>query len=453
MGGVKRALAVPALLLAATSAGADTFVLRDGTSVEGQVVRTFPDEEGRVDRWEVRTLRGRRTLLSSEVREVRPRKEGDPPYPWTQFESRFGLLDPGDADGNYLLGTWAREQGMETEAHRAFRRAVAADPENARARTALGHLKVDGRWTVPPGRAAASEERGEPVAGEAPSPLEVVLGRAFARRRTANYRVESTWLDQPGLGRVLDTLEGVREATLAFLAEAPPAKPPAPRVYVLLRDPKEYLPGVDMLVAPALERGPDRQEAGRLLRLYRTGHLAPLPQGTGGCVARRTSEDDVEDRAFLAHYAVHEAWRSTLPEGTRDPDWLREAVAYSVLNDLFPDDPVWCLDAGYGRRDRLPPAWRNTRTWAAAARSLAASGKAMAFRDLAVLDQNSLTFDALVQSWSVLQTLLVRDEPGTRQFLRRVRRGTDQFQALRECLRMEPAAVDELWRAEVLKRR
>ncbi len=157
-----------ALLVATSSSLADTFVLRDGSSLEGQVLRTFPDEEGRADRWEVRTLRGRRTLLAAEVREVRARRPADPPYPWVQFEAKFSLVDPGDADGNYLLGSWARDQGMEAEALRAFRRAVAADPEHVRARTALGHLRVDGRWTVPPGRAGASEERGEPVAGEAP---------------------------------------------------------------------------------------------------------------------------------------------------------------------------------------------------------------------------------------------------------------------------------------------
>jgi len=441
-----------ALLVATSSSLADTFVLRDGSSLEGQVLRTFPDEEGRADRWEVRTLRGRRTLLAAEVREVRARRPADPPYPWVQFEAKFSLVDPGDADGNYLLGSWARDQGMEAEALRAFRRAVAADPEHVRARTALGHLRVDGRWTVPPGRAGASEERGEPVAGEAPPPLEGVLGRTFARRRTESFRVESTWLDQAGLGRTLDTLETVRDATLAFLGEAPP-RGARPATYVLLRDREEYLKAVDALVAPVLPARADPDGFRRLLRLYRAGHLAPLPADSPGCVAWRTSEDDVEDRAFLAHFAVHEAWRATLPEEVPDPDWLREAVAYSVLNDLFPDDPVWCVATGYGRTDRVPPAWRNTRTWAATARALAVSGKAVPFRDLAGLDLNSLSFDALVQSWSVLQVLRAKDEAAARAFLRRVRRGGDQFQALKETLRLDPAGVDELWRAEVLKRR
>ena len=142
-----------------------------------------------------------------------------------------------------------------------------------------------------------------------------------------------------------------------------------------------------------------------------------------------------------------------VPAGPRAPDWLSEAVAFAVLNDFFPDDPTYCLATGYGRTDRVPAEWRNTRTWAATARALASSGKALGFGDLAVLDLNSLSFPSLVQSWSVLQVLRAKDENGTRAFLRRVRRGTDQFKALQESLRLDPAGVDRLWKAEVLKGR
>ncbi|MCK6481591.1 MAG: hypothetical protein L6R43_16060 [Planctomycetes bacterium] len=448
-----------ALLLLAAQAGTaagDEFLPREGPPFEAQVLRTFRREDGTPDRWEVRTLSGRRTVLASEIREVRPRPADAPPYPWEDFEARLAFEDPAHGELLLALGLEARGKGMEAEARRAFRKALSGDPEGrtaagARARTLLGHVKVDGRWTVPPGVERAPEERGEPAAAEGPSPLEKVLGRMLARRRSENFLLESDWLDQPSLGRYLDTLERAREAALAFLAEPPPVGGTRV-VYRLLREREDYLRALDALVAPAMAAGDGNGEAARTLRLYRAGHLARTP-GEPTCIAWRTSEDDVEDRAFLAHHAVHEVWRTTVPVGAREPDWLQEAFAYSVLNDLFPDDPCWCVSTGYGREDRVPPAWRNTRTWGAAARALAASGKALAFQDLAVMDLNSLGFDALVQAWSVLGVLREKDGNGTRAFLRKVRRGGEQFAALKETLRMDPGDVDRLWRSEMLKRR
>ena len=418
------------------------------------MLRTFRDESGAVDRWELRTLAGRRTLSAAEVREVRTRPVDAPPYPWVHFENRYAFEDPADPAKNLELGTWAREAGMEAEARRAFRRAVAADPEGrsdagARARAMLGHVKVDGRWTIPAGVERSPEERGEPVLDGPPSPLEGILGRLAARRRSENYQLESDWLDQPSLGRYLDTLERVREAALQYLGEPPPVGG-VRMVYRLLRTREDYLKAVESQAAPGLLASPP--EGPRLLALYRSGHLARVP-GEPAFIAWRVSEDDVEDRAFLAHHAAHGIWRTTVPVGAREPDWLQEAFAYGVLNDLFPDDPCWCVATGYGREDRVPPAFRNTRAWAASARALAASGRALAFQDLAVLDLNSLTFDSLVQSWSVLAVLRAKDENGTRAFLRRVRRGEEQFGALKESLRLSPADLDRLWRSEVLKRR
>jgi hypothetical protein len=441
---------VPALLLVLCGrAAADTFTMRDGSSVDGEVVREFPGEGGRPDRWEVRTLKGTRILAAADVR---ARKPGGGPYPWRIFEEEFVSVDPRNAEENYLLGVRARAQGLEAEAVRAFRRAIEADPGHARARTALGHILVDGRWVVPAGQPESPEDRGTPVPSGPPSALETGLGRTLAKRESDAFRVESSWLDQYGLGRMLDTLERAREATLSFLAEPPPVG--ARRAtYYLLRDGTEYRRAVDALVAPAMGARADRDVAARELALYRSAHLSPLPPAGPGCVAWKIDEGETADRAFLAHFAVHETWRSVCSPGTRDPDWLREAVAYSVLNDVYPDDPTWCVAATYGRQERVPGPWRNTRTWAATARNLAASGKALAFQDLAVLDLNSLSFDALVQSWSVLQVLRAKDDSGTRTFLRRVRRGTDQFQALKECLHLDPAGVDRLWRAEVLRGR
>jgi hypothetical protein len=437
------------VLLAAPPVRADLFQMRDGSVVEGEVLRAFGDGD-RVDRWEVRTRKGVRILPASEVKS---RRDGGGPWPWREFEEKFAFVDRRDAEDNFRLGLWARENGLEAEAERAFLRAIEAAPDHVKARTALGHQRVGETWVVPPGKAPVPEARGAPVPAGEPNPFEGALGRILVRRQTDRFRVESTYLDQPALGRYLDTLERAREATLAFLGEPPPPGEVRRPTFLLLRNEEEYGAAVEALVAPAMERRPDREAAARDLRMFRGAHLAVLPGVPGGCVARRVDENETADRAFLAHFAVHGTFSADAPAGARTPDWVTEAVAFGVLNDLFPDDPTYCLATGYGRPDRLPMEWRNTRTWAATARGLASSGKAAGFGDLAVLDLNSLSFPALVQSWSVLQVLLRRDENATRAFLRKVRRGGDQFRALQDCLRLDPAGVDRYWKAEVLKGR
>ncbi len=438
------------LLLAPGRAAADSFLLRDGTTVEGEVLRVFKDDQDRPSRWEVRTLKGNRILGTAEVRSQKP---GGGPWPWRVFEEKFAFIDRKDPEDNYRLGLWAREQGLEAEAARAFLRAIEANPDFAKARTALGHQRVGDKWVVPGNQVPVPEERGSPVPPGGPSNLEGTLGHALLRRETDNFRVESTYLDQPALGRYLDSLERSRDATLALLGEPPPPGEIRRPTFLLLADAAQYASAVDALVAPATAARADAESAARELRQFRAGHLAILPGRPGGCIEWRIDENETADRAFVSHFAVHDLWRADLAPGTRDPDWLAEAVAYGAINELFPDDPAYCLATGYGRRDRLPDEWRNTRIWPATARNLAVSGKALAFRDLATLDLNSLSFASLVQAWSVLQALRAKDENATRTFLRKVRRGIDQFKALQESLRLDPAGVDKAWKAEMLKGR
>jgi len=441
---VRPRLAFPflALLAAAAPAAADEFALKDGSTVEAQVLRDLGD------RLEVRVLEGRRTIQKDQIRPD-GRKRSD--TPWEVFEKEFLLADAVDAEAVYRLGIWAREKGLKEEAVRAFRRAIAADPDHSRARTALGHTRIDGKWVVPAGEVPVPESRGTPVENEAPGPLESALGETLARRESDNFRMESSHLPQRTLGRYLDTLERVREAALAYLDEPPPVG--ARRsLFILVRDEEEYAKAVDLLVAPTLRAMP-KDEAAARLKLYRSVHLAPLPGEAGGCVAWPVPEGETADRAFLAHFAFHEAWRQVTSPGVRAPDWLTEGAAYAVLNDLFPDDPTCCVNTGYGRSPPGSTYWRNTRTWAGTARTLAVQGSALGFEDLSGLDLNSLSCEGLVQSWSVLRVLEAKDASGTRAFIRRVRRGVSQREALKDCLRLDAAGVDRLWRTEVLRTR
>ncbi|MHC4820508.1 MAG: hypothetical protein ACYTDX_02160, partial [Planctomycetota bacterium] len=93
------------LIAAASPAAADEFQMRDGSRLEVQVLRDLGD------RWDVRTLEGRRTIAKGDVRK---HVERPGTTPWALFEKKFfHLVDKDDAGDNYALGLWAREEGME----------------------------------------------------------------------------------------------------------------------------------------------------------------------------------------------------------------------------------------------------------------------------------------------------------------------------------------------------
>ncbi len=61
------------------------------------------------------------------------------------------------ARAHYLLGVWAKENGLTKEADAAFARAVEIEPDHAAARQALGHVRSGERWLT---QAEAMEAKG-----------------------------------------------------------------------------------------------------------------------------------------------------------------------------------------------------------------------------------------------------------------------------------------------------
>jgi hypothetical protein len=427
----------------APPARADVFLLRDGTSVEGQELRDLGD------RLELRTRDGQRTIDKGEIR----RRESKA-TPWEIFEKELTLADAENADELFDLGYRARRDGLAAEARRAFRMALAADPEHSRSRLAMGHIKVDGRWVGPAGEKPPAEETGEAIPAAELTPRESTLGLAMAKRRSANFQVESPYLDQKALGRFLDTFESVRETMLEFSGEPPPVGRGSSFV-VLLSRVEEYERALELLVRPALPSTLTAREIQARMVLYRKSRVAPVQKARDAlCVCAPAGSGEIENRAYLAHFIAHDVFRSITSPGVEVPAWISEAVVYRIVNAAFPDDPVHCVAAdGYARTGGPSEVWRNTRTWPARARDLVVQERSVDIASLTAMDLNSLSFDALVQAWSVLDFLHRRDDSGTRGLLRRVRRGIPFPEALKESLDLDAPALDRLWRQDVLKRK
>lgn len=123
-----------ALACLATLALGDVVYLKNGGSIEGQVVPT----EGGI-------------ILKLPAGEVRINDQAidrieQKPTALDDYQQRLANLKADDAEAQYQLGLWARANGMKLQARGHFEKTIALDPNHAGARQALGYRLVDGKW-------------------------------------------------------------------------------------------------------------------------------------------------------------------------------------------------------------------------------------------------------------------------------------------------------------------
>ena len=131
---MRRALAVSLALLPAVVRADDVFT-RGGGRLTGDIV------ERRSHSIVVDVGGGTIELPASYVERIVPG-----PSPMALYRERAERLAPDDAPGWVALGQWARQHDLRTQADEAFEQALAADPEHAAARQALGQVRVGEQW-------------------------------------------------------------------------------------------------------------------------------------------------------------------------------------------------------------------------------------------------------------------------------------------------------------------
>jgi hypothetical protein len=68
--------------------------------------------------------------------------------PLDEYDERASKLGPKDARGWRSLGRWASDQGLSTQARRAYQQVISSAPDDPEAREALGFVQHDGRWVT-----------------------------------------------------------------------------------------------------------------------------------------------------------------------------------------------------------------------------------------------------------------------------------------------------------------
>jgi len=119
--------------VAATALG-DVVYLRNGGSLEGQVV---PTEDGVV----VKLPAGEVRIAQAAIARIEKK-----PTALDEYQKRALALKQDDAEAQAKLGAWALSVGLKAQATEHFRKAIALDPNHANARQALGYRRVAGKW-------------------------------------------------------------------------------------------------------------------------------------------------------------------------------------------------------------------------------------------------------------------------------------------------------------------
>jgi len=123
-----------------TLARGDVFVLSQGGQVVGQLQNA---ERSPRDDYVIKTPEGiLLTLTQSQVKQVQRPKPEDLEY--DKIRTRY----PDTVQGQWELAEWCKEQKMLAQRKSHLERVVEIDPDHEAAHKALGHTKIDGKWTT-----------------------------------------------------------------------------------------------------------------------------------------------------------------------------------------------------------------------------------------------------------------------------------------------------------------
>jgi hypothetical protein len=128
------------LLMLASAASADVFVLAGGGRLTGELLN--PNESPR-KQYVVQPAEGEKvTLDAAQVKKVlHPRPEE------AEYERRAPSC-PDTVEAQWELAQWCRDHKLSAQRQIHLRRVIELDPDHAEARRVMGYTKVDGKWVT-----------------------------------------------------------------------------------------------------------------------------------------------------------------------------------------------------------------------------------------------------------------------------------------------------------------
>ena len=115
---------------------ADIFLLTNGKSLEGNIVREIGDLVS------IRTLDGKIvTIDKNEITKVTTSST-----PLDEYNERSAKIKVDDVQAHVSLALWCTDKGLQTQASIHWKRVIALSPDHLAARKALGYIWIGGDW-------------------------------------------------------------------------------------------------------------------------------------------------------------------------------------------------------------------------------------------------------------------------------------------------------------------
>jgi hypothetical protein len=490
-----RVLVVAAALAPALPSRADVVVTTDGRTLEGKVVSQDADLVV-VET----TFDGRQEVARASVKSV------DTSVPPLREQLAWRTGQAKDAAGLLATAEWARKKGFRSEVDDLHHRVLETDPQNARARKALGHVKVGGRWMTPEEKAEAEAKAAEAEMlakglvrhdGRWVTPEEKAALEKGLRKDGDDWVTEDEWHRRRGERKVdgkwvrVGEAEGqARAAALSAALATPVAHLWAPHVDVF----HEIAPADAQAVLDAAERA-----HAAVVSLLAPGETEPLRDQR---VQVLLFDKATPYARFAEHFAkeqgIHampgfEAWAKTssrqksfwwtdpvavtahtlFPNPAKvlasgvvhnlalvllnrhrfayrwNSTWLQEGFAYHVELATLGYSDSYTVGRG-GAEVGDPAPWQDAKAWRGALREALGAGKTAPMPRLAEATLDRVGLVELVKAWSVVDLLVALDRAKFKAFVDGTKaRGKSEEDALREAYGLDYEGLEARWRAYV----
>jgi len=147
---------------------ADVLHLRSGSEMEVEVLEDLGES------LRVRTSFG---VVDIKKEEIVKHVKGTPS--WVRYEKKRAAM-PDTADAHYRLARWCERHGLRDKWRVHLERVIELEPDHADARAALGYVREDGKWLIPP-------------SDRAPTPEEIAARRAEREEERLLRKLVSGW--------------------------------------------------------------------------------------------------------------------------------------------------------------------------------------------------------------------------------------------------------------------
>jgi hypothetical protein len=482
--GLAAVLPRPALSDVVTTAGGEVH--------EGKVVEERPDAVV-IDT----TFHGRKEIARSDVKKV----ERSPPLR-EQLAYRVGQAK--DAKGFLEVADWARAKGFQEETTDLLRRVIELEPQNARARKALGHVKVGATWMSPEEKAAAdaaaveAEMKAKGLVlheGRWVTPKEKdALERGLRKdgddwvteeeyhRRRGEKKVDGKWVRvgeeeararakalSEAIGTPLTALWGphvdlIHELKPADAQAVLDAAEKAHRVATALLDPDgiEAVSNVRVQVVLFDKATPYARFVERFAEEEKIAKI-PGQEGWARSASRQKSFWWPEPSAVTGHYLFPNPVKSLASNVVHNlalilltrhrfnyrfaSTWLQEGFAYHVETASLGYSDSYTIGAR-GSDAGDPAGWVDSKRWKESLRAAVAAAKDPSLARLAATPMDGFGLVELVKAWSVVDLLVALDRAKFKRFVdaTKVRGGGVEEEALKAAYDLDYRGLEQRWR-------